>query len=168
MKGRRWRAVSGLALMALMMTACNNAGDHTPKETSMVRGSTSLPSVILFVCDDGKAYETRSRSYGGSACRFSLSLPRDSVCRLWIKREGSTLRHVTFRDYRGNRSPLIYLKNPRIDLGKLSVRKNNSLVQIVNDDVMLVASGDKADPSAHSAVELYLGKVDLIYDRYEL
>jgi hypothetical protein len=164
MEVRRWLIAAGVMGMALMIGGCDTAKRDGGGESSMVRGSTSLPSVLLFACDDGKAYETRSRSYGRSACRFSLSLPRDSVCRLWIKREGSVLRHVTFRDYRGNRSPLIYLKDPRIDLGNISVGQHDSLVQIVNDDVMLVASGERPDTFPNPATVLCLGKVDLIYE----
>jgi len=168
MEAKRWIMALGLAGLTLMTAACDGSKEHTIKESSMVRGTTAFPSVLLFSCDDGNTYETRSRSYGGSAYRFSLSLPRDSVCRLWIKREGSSLRPVTFRDYRGNLSPLIYLKDPRVDLGDLSVDRENSLVRIVNDDVMLVASSDKTDPLKNSTVEVCLGKVDLIYNRYKL
>ena len=165
MEVKRWLFAAGVMGVALMLSGCDSTKRDKGGESSMVRGSTSLPSVLLFACDDGRAYETRSRSYGGSTCRFSLSLPQDSVCRLWIKREGSVLRHVTFRDYRGNRSPLIYLKDPRIDLGNISVGQNDSLVQIVNDDVMLVSYSDEAEPSESPAVELCFGKVDLVYEQ---
>ena len=116
----------------------------------MVRGTTSHAAALLFTCDDGKAYEVQSQSYGASGHHFSLTLPREAICRLWIKREGSTFRHVTFKDHWDNLSPLIYLKDPRIDLGHLSVGQRNTLVKTVEGGVMLVASSESRESSRQS------------------
>ena len=161
MEMKRWIVTTGITGAMLMTAGCTSSDQTRNEGVAMVRGSTSHPATLLFTCDDGKSYETRSRAYGGSAHHFSISLPRDAICRLWIKREGSTFRHVTFKDYRGNLSPLVYLKDPRIDLGEISVGQRDSLVMNVNDDVMLVASKETTPgktPSTQQSV--YLGKMD--------
>jgi len=105
-----------------------------------IEGSTSHPATLLFTCDNGKSYEIQSCSSGGSTCHFRITLPRKSVCRLWIRREGSTFRHITFKDTRNKLSPLICLKDSRIDLGDLSIGQKDAPIVPIDGPITLVSS----------------------------
>jgi hypothetical protein len=132
--------LGGLITGVLLTSGCGSDTSRKAEEKSMVRGSTPLPSVVIFACDNGESYETRSQPYGTQEARFSLTLPRESVCRLWVKPGGAMLRSVTFSDWRGNLSSIIYLKSSRIDLGKIRTDACDALATIQNDDVLLVAN----------------------------
>ena len=124
----------------LLTLGCNRDAVSSLEVGTMVRGETSLASKLTFVCDDGKSYDTSSRSYGGGAARFSLTLPREAICHLWLKPTDSGMIRVTFRDRSGEHSPLIYLKSSRIDLGKILIQLSSGQAEsTVNDDVLLVA-----------------------------
>jgi len=124
----------------ILIFGCDRNEVATVEVGTMVRGATSEASKLTFICDDGKSYETSSRSYGGGPARFSLTLPREAICHLWLKPTDSGMIRVTFRDRSGERSPLIYLKSSRIDLGKIqTLLPNGQAESIVNDDVLLVA-----------------------------
>jgi hypothetical protein len=147
MEVKQWIFALGITGGILMSSGCNITRSHSGHETGIVRGTTSHPATLLFTCDDGRAYETHSRSYGGAVYHFSLTLPRHAVCRLWIRREGSTFRYVTFRNGGKNLSPLLFLKDPQVDLGHLSIGQKDSLITPVGDDVLLAASsGQSAAP----------------------
>jgi hypothetical protein len=138
--------MSGLIAGILLTSGCGSDTGRKGEEKSMVRGSTPLPSVLIFACDNGENYETRSQPYGTQEARFSLTLPRESVCRLWVKPGGAMLRSVTFSDWRGNLSSIIYLKTSRIDLGRIRTDACDALATIQNDDVLLVANrGENLD-----------------------
>jgi hypothetical protein len=138
--------MSGLIAGVLLTNGCGSDGGRKGEEKSMVRGSTPLPSVLIFACDNGENYETRSQPYGTQEARFSLTLPRESVCRLWVKPGGAMLRSVTFSDWRGDLSSIIYLKTSRIDLGRIRTDACDALATIQNDDVLLVANrGENLD-----------------------
>jgi len=136
--------LSGLIAGVLLTSGCGSDTGRKGEEKSMVRGSTPLPSVLIFACDNGESYETRSQPYGTQEARFSLTLPREAVCRLWVKPGGAMLRSVTFSDWRGNLSSIIYLKTSRIDLGKIRTDACDALATIRNDDVLLVAGGGES------------------------
>jgi hypothetical protein len=150
----RWFGIASAVLLAL--GGCSGNGAQG-KEKSMVRGMTPLPSILVFACDDGETYEVHSHPFGNSRSRFSLTLPRDRICRLWIKSEGKPLHSVLFYDYRGNLSSLIYLKSPRVDLGKIGVRRGE-LVAVNNDDLLLVANDEETAQAVTPARTLYFGK----------
>ncbi len=139
--GMKWWIGFGVAAL-LALSGCSD-GAAKEKERSMVRGTTPLPATLLFTCDDGTNYETRSRPYGDSRAHFSLSLPREAVCQLWIKRGLQPLRRVVFHDDRGNLSSLVYLKNARIDLGRIREHRHDAVAAVTNDDILLVA-GDES------------------------
>jgi len=137
----KWWIGFGVAAL-LALSGCSD-GAAKEKERSMVRGTTPLPATLLFTCDDGTNYETRSRPYGDSRAHFSLSLPREAVCQLWIKRGLQPLRRVVFHDDRGNLSSFVYLKNARIDLGRIREHRHDAVAAVTNDDILLVA-GDES------------------------
>ncbi|WP_456393442.1 hypothetical protein [Nitratifractor sp.] len=134
-------AVRSMILAAtLLILGCDRDDVATVEVGTMVRGATTEASKLIFICDDGESYETSSRSYGGGWARFSLTLPREAVCHLWVKPSDSGMIRVTFRDRSGERSPLIYLKSSRIDLGKIrTLIPDDRAESTVNDDVLLVA-----------------------------
>jgi hypothetical protein len=136
--------LAGTIAGVLLLNGCGGDPGKKEEEKSMVRGSTPVPSVLLFSCDNGENYETRSRPYGTLEARFSLTLPRESICRLWVKPGGAMLRSVTFGDWRGNLSSIIYLKTSRIDLGRIRTDACDALATIRNDDVLLVAGGEES------------------------
>ena len=133
-----------------------------PAAHSIVRGATQMEATLTFLCDDGGRYTTQSRSYGLSRPRFSLTLPRDRICRLLIRPRGSSLPSlVRFRDHRGNRSPLIYLKAPRIDLGTIRSLPQGPFSFLPGDEAMLAA----VDDPPPNASELCHGQINQSYQQ---
>jgi hypothetical protein len=157
--GKKWWIGFGVAAL-LALSGCSD-GTAKEKERSMVRGTTPLPATLLFTCDDGANYETRSRPYGDSQARFSLSLPREAVCQLWIKRGLQPLRRIVFHDDRGNLSSLIYLKNARIDLGRIRENRHDAVAAVTNDDILLVAGDEPLSETTRTPERvLYFGELD--------
>jgi hypothetical protein len=157
--GKIWWIGFGVAAL-LALSGCSD-GTAKAKERSMVRGTTPLPAALLFTCDDGASYETRSRPYGDSLAHFSLSLPREAVCQLWIKRGLQPLRRVVFHDDRGNLSSLVYLKNARIDLGRIREHRHDAVAAVTNDDILLVAGDERIPETTRTPERLrYFGELD--------
>lgn len=155
----KWWIGFGVAAL-LALSGCSD-GAAKEKERSMVRGTTPLPATLLFTCDDGTNYETRSRPYGDSRAHFSLSLPREAVCQLWIKRGLQPLRRVVFHDDRGNLSSLVYLKNARIDLGRIREHRHDAVAAVTNDDILLVAGDESHSETTRTPKRVrYFGELD--------
>jgi len=129
---------------------------------SMVRGTTEKEATLTFLCDDGGRYRTQSRSYGIGRPHFSLTLPRDQICRLLIMPRGSAFpTMVTFRDHRDNQSPLLYLKSSRIDLGFIRDFTQRPYTTLNHDDALLASVNSDA---TRQAPELCLKKTTSPHD----
>ncbi|WP_456393892.1 hypothetical protein [Nitratifractor sp.] len=93
-----------------------------------LRGSTSHPATLLFICSDGSSIQIRSQAFSEGRYLFEVRLPRRSACRLWIKRENSTFRQVTFRASHRRPVPHLYLLEETLDLGHLFIGQNDALI----------------------------------------
>lgn len=96
--------------------------------TTTLRGSTSHPATLLFICSDGSTIQTRSQAFSKGLYFFEVRLPRRSPCRLWIKREDSTFRQVSFRIPQKRPVPLLCLDEEILDLGHLFIGQNDALI----------------------------------------
>ncbi len=122
------------------------------RKLSTIRGTTSHPARLLFVCDDGRSYQIDSRPSEGSLCRFSIVLPRGRVWRLWIRREGSTFRALTFQDLRGELNSLrISLHAPLIDLGTIGVEQKSAFVHRCEKELLAISDTDRKKRSLPQA-----------------
>jgi len=150
------------ALAAALLSVGSNARDSEPSpQKSLVRGGTEKEAKLTFLCDDGGRYSALSRGYGITPPRFSLTLPRNALCRVLITPRGSSFPSmVYFRDHRDNRSPLIYLKSARIDLGTIRDLSARPYATLTRDDAMLAVVKKAASPEKD---DLRLGKADRIY-----
>jgi len=147
---------------ALLLLGQLQAEDLPPRSYSIILGATEEEATLHFLCDNGEQYVTHSRSFGIRTPRFSLALPQNSLCRVGIAKYGSSVSiSVSFRDHRGNRSPMIYLKSPHIDLGTIrGLSSDRPRASLTRDDAMLAAVDDPPSPQSE---ELHLGKTDRIY-----
>ncbi|WP_292655463.1 hypothetical protein [Nitratifractor sp.] len=153
--------VSGMILNGCQETSTLSSIEA--KEKAVVSGETASPTTLLFTCDEGRSYEIRSHAYGGGKARFTLSIPQESVCRLWVSDSRRGTRPVTFNDYRGNLGSLIYLRSGQVDIGLIRFVKEGATrtphVSIENNDLQLmVAEGEEVlddgeGPERHFALQ---------------
>ncbi|ADV46702.1 hypothetical protein [Nitratifractor salsuginis] len=140
--------IVGMAAVGCQESSTAKTEESGPDRTTL-QGSTPHPVSLLLTCDDGRSYETSSQVPGVGRARFSLSLPRDLACRLWISDPRRGMRPVTFSDYRGNLSTLVYLRGSQIDLGAIRFSGNGAddrpVVTVDNNDLQLMASGVEAE-----------------------
>jgi hypothetical protein len=148
----RVSALLGIVIVGMAAVGCQesatNMKEVSSRDRSTLQGSTPRPVTLLLTCDDGRSYETSSQVPGAGPARFSLSLPQDLACRLWISDPHRGMRPVTFSDYRGNLSTLVYLRGSLIDLGEIRLWGNGNgdrpIVTVDNNDLQLMAAGDEA------------------------
>ena len=145
--------ILGMVMVGIACIGCQESPQevtmNTGKDRTILQGSTPTPSSLLLTCDDGKVYEAASQVYGVGRARFTLSLPQGSVCRLWISDPRRGMRPVTFHDYRGNLSTLVYLRGNQIDLGRIHLARNHTAtlqtVNVENNDLQLMVSGGEEE-----------------------
>jgi hypothetical protein len=160
--------ILGMVIVGMAAVGCQEArqgmGMGTGQDRTILQGSTPSPASLMLTCDDGKVYEAASQVYGVGRARFTLSLPQGSVCRLWISDPRRGTRPVTFYDYRGNLSTLIYLRGSQIYLGRISLSRSDSAtlptVTVESNDLQLMVAGGEEEleaPESEKGGKLFRG-----------